>query len=62
MVQSATTKKKSKKPKQLGPIGKARQEARNRIKAIRTKQRSLKTEEAVIRRELGLKKRVKKTK
>lgn len=62
MVQGKKSGTKSKKPKQLGPIGKARQEARNRIKAIRTKQRSLKSEEAVIRRELGLKKRTVKTK
>ena len=60
MVQSK--RKAHKKPKQLGPIGKARQQAREDLKTIKKKQRELKSREATIRRELGLKKKKASTK
>lgn len=57
MVQSKRKTNTKRKPKQLGPIGKARQQARDDLKTIKKKQRELKSREATIRRELGLKKK-----
>jgi hypothetical protein len=50
----------TRRPKQLGPIGKAKQQAREELKSIKKKQSDLKRKEATIRRELKLKPRKKK--